>query len=98
MRAPACSLGMPCQLHARLGSLACRQQPAPALTDDFGCPAHAARRHSNDQEDIRQISILPTSDEVLCSVAPYLPKGASLHLPPGSAEAHIDRQFRCGRS
>jgi hypothetical protein len=39
---------------------------------------------------------MPTSDEVLCTLPPYLPKGPSWHLPPGSAEAHIDRQYRWG--
>jgi len=53
-------------------------------------------RHSNDFEDIRRISILPTSDEVLCGLVPYLPKGPSMHLPPGSEAAYIDRQFRWG--
>ena len=38
---------------------------------------------------------MPTGDEVLCAVPPYLPKGPSMHLPAGSAEALLDRWFRC---
>jgi hypothetical protein len=30
-------------------------------------------RHSNDWEDFTRISIMPTPDELLCIVPPYLP-------------------------
>lgn len=53
-------------------------------------------RHDNDFEDIRKISILPTSDE-LASKDPYLPRanetGDSLKTPEALA-FHTDAQFR----
>ena len=54
-------------------------------------------RHNNDFADIAQIRICPTSDELMCPVAPYLPvivPGAPHHLPAGSMERCLDLQFR----
>ena len=54
-------------------------------------------RHDNDFADITQIRICPTSDELMCPIAPYLPvavPGAPHHLPAGSMERHLDTQFR----
>jgi len=54
-------------------------------------------RHNNDFADIEQIRICPTSDELMCPVAPYLPvtvPGAPHHLPAGSMERNLDVQFR----
>jgi len=54
-------------------------------------------RHDNDFADIAQIRICPTSDELMCPVAPYLPvtvPGAPHHLPAGSMERHLDVHFR----
>ena len=41
-----------------------------------------------------------TEAEVLCHEAPYLPRnvpGSVRHLPAGTAAAHVDLHFRCGR-
>ena len=54
-------------------------------------------RHENDFANIVQIRICPTSDELMCPIAPYLPVtvlGAPHHLPAGSMERHLDAQFR----
>lgn len=57
----------------------------------------AGRRHDNDFEDISDIRVAPTHDELLCPVAPYLPvftPDAPHHLPEHSMERHLDVQFR----
>jgi len=54
-------------------------------------------RHDNDFTNIVEIRICPTSDELMCPVAPHLPvtvPGAPHHLPAGSMERHLDTQFR----
>ena len=54
-------------------------------------------RHDNDFANIVEIRICPTSDELMCPIAPYLPvtvPGAPHHLPAGSMERHLDTQFR----
>ncbi|KAF8265012.1 hypothetical protein EI94DRAFT_1737067 [Lactarius quietus] len=54
-------------------------------------------RHDNDFEDIRDIRIAPTNDELLCPLPPYLPvflPTAPHHLPGSSMERHLDIQFR----
>ena len=54
-------------------------------------------RHDNDFTNIARIRICPTSDELMCPVAPHLPAtvpGAPHHLPGGSMERHLDTQFR----
>ncbi len=56
-------------------------------------------RHSNDKENVAEIDVVPTQDEILCRVQPFLPPnrpGTVLHLPPGPA-AHIDVHFRLMR-
>ncbi|KAF8656758.1 hypothetical protein AX16_002437 [Volvariella volvacea WC 439] len=53
--------------------------------------------HNNDNEDIHNISIAPTCEELLCDIAPYLPAnfdGAPHHLPQRTMERHLDIQFR----
>ena len=53
-------------------------------------------RHDNDHIDIRDIKILPTTDEILCPRAPYMPKKGQFaphHLAPGQARL-LDVQFR----
>jgi len=55
------------------------------------------QRHDNDFANIEQIRICPTSDELMCPVAPFLPvtiPGAPHHLPAGSMARHLDVQFR----
>ena len=54
-------------------------------------------RHDNDFANITEIRICPTSEELMCQLAPYLPvtvPGAQHHLPAGSMERHLDTQFR----
>ncbi|RHZ77953.1 hypothetical protein Glove_168g248 [Diversispora epigaea] len=55
------------------------------------------RRHSNDFAEISKISIIPTTDEILCKREPYLPvvngNDDFHHLPKGAARL-LDRQFR----
>ncbi|CAG8486394.1 199_t:CDS:10, partial [Diversispora eburnea] len=54
-------------------------------------------RHSNDFTEISKISIIPTTDEILCKREPYLPVASGNddlhHLPKGAARL-LDRQFR----
>ena len=53
-------------------------------------------RHDNDHVDIQNIEILPTTDEILCSRSPYMPRKspyASHHLP-GGQKRHLDILFR----
>ena len=51
-------------------------------------------RHDNDFEDICKISILPTSEEILCSRKEYLPVTDPAQLHIGGIEGLIDRHFR----
>ncbi|KAI5827612.1 P-loop containing nucleoside triphosphate hydrolase protein [Schizophyllum commune Tattone D] len=54
-------------------------------------------RHDNDHEDIGQIRVAPTHDELLCTQAPCLPAniyGAPHHLPVGTMDRHLDIGFR----
>lgn len=54
-------------------------------------------RHDNDHASIETITIVPTEEEVLCQIPPYLPPnkaGVVAHLPRGSVEAHRDLHFR----
>ncbi|RHZ73529.1 hypothetical protein Glove_230g154 [Diversispora epigaea] len=54
-------------------------------------------RHSNDFAEISEVSIIPTTDEILCIREPYLPvvhgDDGLHHLPKGAARL-LDRQFR----
>lgn len=54
-------------------------------------------RHDNDHADIQQIRTVPTEQEVLCEIPPYLPQnkaGTVAHLEQGSVNAHRDLHFR----
>lgn len=54
-------------------------------------------RHDNDFADIADIRVVPTHEELLSPVAPYLPVSTSdapHHLPAHSMERHLDIQFR----
>lgn len=68
------------------------------LDSDDG-PGHlssAGARHQNDHVDIRNITIIPTTDEILCPRQPYVPKKDlhhGSHLPNGQARL-IDATFR----
>ena len=53
-------------------------------------------RHDNDQIDIQNIRILPTTDEMLCRRPPYMPSrlpSAKHHLPIGQSRL-LDTNFR----
>eukprot|EP00007_Cunea_sp_BSH-02190019_P002713 CAMPEP_0174243228 /NCGR_PEP_ID=MMETSP0417-20130205/30915_1 /TAXON_ID=242541 /ORGANISM="Mayorella sp, Strain BSH-02190019" /LENGTH=403 /DNA_ID=CAMNT_0015322713 /DNA_START=94 /DNA_END=1303 /DNA_ORIENTATION=+ len=52
-------------------------------------------RHQNDKTDFRQIGLLPTQDELLSPVEPFLPRprGAD-HLVDQPANRYLDRHFR----
>ncbi|TRM69481.1 hypothetical protein BD626DRAFT_12882 [Schizophyllum amplum] len=57
----------------------------------------AGHRHDNDHEDIGQIRVAPTHDELLCPQAPFLPANiydAPHHLPVGTMDRHVDIGFR----
>ena len=70
------------------------------LEHTYDPPGHSrleGPRHDNDFANIAQIRICPTSDELMCQTAPYLPvtvPGVPHHLPAGSMERHLDTQFR----
>ncbi|KAG8872870.1 hypothetical protein FRB97_007276 [Tulasnella sp. 331] len=54
-------------------------------------------RHDNDFEDIADIRIAPTHDELCCILPPYLPAnvpGGPHHLPANSMAKLVDIQFR----
>lgn len=54
-------------------------------------------RHDNDFEDIEQIRVAPTHDELVSHTAPYLPANlhnAPHHLPSDSPARLLDIQFR----
>eukprot|EP00210_Caulerpa_lentillifera_P007090 g6783.t1 len=54
-------------------------------------------RHDNDHADIQKIKTVPTEEEVLCNINPYLPQnkaGTVIHLETGSIHAHRDLHFR----
>ncbi|CAK9210253.1 unnamed protein product [Sphagnum troendelagicum] len=54
-------------------------------------------RHSNDHEDYRSISVIPTADEITCKQEPYLMKAVELREKMGSETAEaffLDRHFR----
>ncbi|KAF2813866.1 P-loop containing nucleoside triphosphate hydrolase protein [Mytilinidion resinicola] len=64
------------------------------IRDPPGWLSEKGRRHNNDSENIRDISILPTSEEILSSRLEYLPPmdPSELHLP--GVEGLLDRHFR----
>lgn len=55
------------------------------------------RRHDNDFEDINDIRIAPTNDELMCRLPTYLPANfysAPHHAPASSMQRLLDIQFR----
>jgi len=69
--------------------------------DQIDGPGHLSiagiPRHDNDHVDVAEISIAPTSDEVLCDKRPYLPhngRNAPHHLPDDLTARHLDIHFR----
>ncbi|KAI9188976.1 hypothetical protein H9P43_000398 [Blastocladiella emersonii ATCC 22665] len=77
------------------------QDRADQLRDDpwpFEQLAPPAHDHDNDDPDFRQISVLPTMDEILCEAPPRLPGNLQLELnahwlPPGP-DRLLDSHFR----
>lgn len=66
----------------------------------YDAPGHLSKagpRHDNDSEDVRQIQILPTFQEIISERNPYLPvlDPSQLHLP--GIDGLIDRHFRLYR-
>lgn len=62
-----------------------------------GALRRAGPRHDNDHEDIHDIRIAPTEQELICSHAPYLPANffeAPHHGPRESVERLLDIQYR----
>ncbi|KAF9555859.1 P-loop containing nucleoside triphosphate hydrolase protein [Agrocybe pediades] len=54
-------------------------------------------RHDNDRQDISDIRIAPTNDELMCRLPPYLPANffsAPHHAPESSMQRLLDIQFR----
>jgi len=54
-------------------------------------------RHDNDFNDFREISILPTADEILCQQPPFIRPGSVLEDPDGEATRtadYLDNTFR----
>jgi hypothetical protein len=53
-------------------------------------------RHDNDHEDIKNITILPTPDEIKCTEDPFLRRAADVEGTDGPRHLpiHIDNQFR----
>lgn len=67
------------------------------LFDPPGTLRQQGPRHDNDHAFIRDISILPTHDELTARDPPYLPANlmhAPHHLPPGSYDRELDVHFR----
>jgi hypothetical protein len=69
-------------------------EPPPGELRELGA------RHDNDKVDFRAIRVLPTADEVMCRIAPYLPlqDASAPHLASpfvaGAVDRHLDVQFR----
>ncbi|KAI0092232.1 hypothetical protein BDY19DRAFT_929008 [Irpex rosettiformis] len=84
---------------SRLTAAQRRQAAIVQLAQAYDPPGElreAGPRHDNDFEDISQIRIAPTHEELLCESA-YLPvfsPHAPHHLREGSMERHLDIQFR----
>lgn len=64
-------------------------QPGPGSTRPGG------PRHNNDHVEYRQVQIIPSGEEILCQIDPYLPKADEKveHLS-SETELYLDRQFR----
>lgn len=66
------------------------EHDGPGRFSWYGC------RHDNDFVDIRNIRILPTTDEILCDRRPYIPstKNESLRFLDSSTACLLDKTFR----
>jgi len=71
--------------------------PSTVISDEYG----PGGRHDNDFMDFRDISILPTDDEIICTEPPFLRQSASLegsdsddNSDDNRLAAYLDNQFR----
>ncbi|MCJ1462198.1 hypothetical protein MMC07_000798 [Pseudocyphellaria aurata] len=64
--------------------------------DGPGNRSKAGARHQNDHVDIHHISILPTTDEILCRRPPFVPRKGPQHKHhlADSQARHLDINFR----
>ena len=72
------------------------RQEIPFESDGPGQLSIQGPRHDNDYVEIQRISILPTTDEILCRRRPYMPEkdqSARHHLPCGQQRL-LDVEFR----
>lgn len=68
--------------------------PPPPPTSEVSTPGG---RHNNDFEDFRQISILPTTEEINCTAPPFLRRSVYLDDPntePNRPVVYLDNTFR----
>lgn len=59
-----------------------------------GSLSHYGPRHDNDHDDIWQIKILPTADEIISDRPEYLPSANSANGHLTGVDSLLDRQFR----
>lgn len=79
-------------IKARFGSaLSCKSTDTDGSLQSF--KERAGGRNDNDFEDFREIQVIPSTNEVLCSTSPFLPS------PNAAGTPHdlLDRQFRLFR-
>jgi hypothetical protein len=78
------------QLCSRMGTfIPLELEPGPGETNPNG------PRHNNDLADYRGIKVLPTQEEIMCELPPYLPKkGNPLRFVPSPVDLYLDSQFR----
>ena len=64
----------------------------PSSLDLSQCQKKAieATSENNDAADFRDVSVMPTVNEIKCTQRPYLPGPAASN----SCSAHVERQFR----
>ena len=51
-------------------------------------------RNDNDFENFRDISIIPTKNQMICNMKPYIPTALNKGCNVGSVARHLDRTFR----
>ncbi|CAI2180938.1 10853_t:CDS:10 [Funneliformis geosporum] len=84
------------ELHLMHYNELARKAAAERSYDPPGKLSKDGQRHDNDFEDISNISIIPTKEEILCNRTPFLPYSlpdAPHFLPDGAAKL-FDTQFR----
>lgn len=89
----------PIKTAANILSLNPRRTPHTSNPFEHDGPGHLSRsgpRHDNDQISIKDIKILPTTDEILCQRGPYMPSNHTYahHRLPCGQDRLLDVQFR----